>query len=232
MPSSVRVVRQLRHSDHEAYERFTSETRPSIGYLVGPWYHIPWTQQVGASGFRRRGAQFCGRIPVGLARSLDERTTQSTRCAPAREGVRDRKQQLARRGPLAVAWDDNANLVSAERWSCQLAQRQRLSEPRKTRRDRTRRIIFCTTRPALCRASAVIPVVTRKRRRWDRWIQRDVELRNDVLVYSSPPLDRSLWVAGKVTVGSSLRPRRATRTGSSSYAMSRPMVDRLISRKV
>ena len=29
-------------------------------------------------------------------------------------------------------------------------------------------------------------------------VQRNVELRNDVLVYSSAPLERSLWVTGKV----------------------------------
>jgi putative CocE/NonD family hydrolase len=30
-------------------------------------------------------------------------------------------------------------------------------------------------------------------------IQREVELRNDVLIYTSEPLERPLWVAGKVT---------------------------------
>ena len=29
-------------------------------------------------------------------------------------------------------------------------------------------------------------------------IQREVELRNDVLIYTSEPLERPLWVAGKV----------------------------------
>ena len=35
----------------DAYERFTSETAAEHRLLVGPWYHIPWTQQVGAVDF-------------------------------------------------------------------------------------------------------------------------------------------------------------------------------------
>ena len=35
----------------EAYERFTAETSAEHRLLVGPWYHIPWTQQVGAIDF-------------------------------------------------------------------------------------------------------------------------------------------------------------------------------------
>ena len=115
------------------------------------------------------------------------------------QSVRNWKQQLARRGSLAITWNDNADLVSAKRRPREFAQRQRLYEPRKTsaRANLADYFFYDPAGPvqSLGGHSCCYPQSTPM----GPMIQRDVELRNDVLVYSSEPLERPLWVAGNVT---------------------------------
>jgi hypothetical protein len=181
----------------QAYERFSSETRFEHRLLVGPWYHIPWTQQVGAVDFGDAARNFVDEYQLAW---LDAWTKGRREALDALPRVRvfvtgSNSWHDADRWPLAGTASQTWYLRSAGRANS-LSGNGFLSLD-KPETELADYFFYDPAGPVqslgghsccLPQASPMGPMV-----------QRDVELRNDVLVYSSAPLDRPLWVAGKVT---------------------------------
>ena len=79
----------------DAYERFTTETNADHRLLVGPWYHIPWTQQVGAVDFGDDARNFVDEYQLAWLDFWTKGQTRRSRRSTASTGVRDRQQRLA-----------------------------------------------------------------------------------------------------------------------------------------
>ena len=129
---------------------------------------------------------------------MDQGTPRGARRDTARAGVRNRKQQLARCGELAVTG------VTTQSWYLRSGGRANslsgngfvsLEKPRES--EPADYYFYDPAAPvqSLGGHSCCYPQATPM----GPIIQRDVELRNDVLVYSRKPLEQPLWVAGTVT---------------------------------
>ena len=130
------------HRPLNAYERFTTETNADHRLLVGPWYHIPWTQQVGAVDFGDDARNFVDEYQLAW---LDFWTKGRHGALDALPRVRvfvtgSNIWHDAERWPLP--WDKKSDLVSAKQRACQFAERQRHLYSRTTRRERAGGLLF------------------------------------------------------------------------------------------
>jgi putative CocE/NonD family hydrolase len=182
----------------DAYRRFTSETRAEHRLLIGPWYHIPWTQQVGVVDFG------------DAARNV----VDEYQLAWFDAWTKGRREALDAIPPVRVfvtgsnSWHDAESWplpgVTTQSWYLRSGGRANslngngfvsLEKPRES--EPADYFFYDPAAPvqSLGGHSCCYPQATPM----GPSIQRDVELRNDVLVYSSEPLEQPVWVAGTVT---------------------------------
>ena len=182
----------------QAYERFSSETRSEHRLLVGPWYHIPWTQQVGAVDFGDAARNFVDEYQLAW---LDAWTKGRREALDALPRVRvfvtgSNSWHDADRWPLPGTTTQTWNLRSAGRANS-LSGNGVLSLDKPGENELSDYFFYDPGGPVQsigghsCCYPQAAPMGPMD--------QRDVELRNDVLVYSSAPLERPVWVAGTVT---------------------------------
>jgi uncharacterized protein len=180
-----------------AYERFTSETSSEHRLLVGPWYHIPWSQQVGAVDFGDAARNLVDEYQLAW---LDAWTKGRREALDALPRVRlfvtgSNSWHDADRWPLPG--------VTAQTWYLRSAGRANslsgdgvLSPDKPGAVELADYFFYNPTAPVQsigghsCCYPQAAPMGPMD--------QRDVEIRNDVLIYSSPPLERSVWVVGPV----------------------------------
>jgi uncharacterized protein len=180
-----------------AYERFTSETSSEHRLLVGPWYHIPWSQQVGAVDFGDAARNMVDEYQLAW---LDAWTKGRREALDALPRVRlfvtgSNSWHDADRWPLPG--------VTAQTWYLRSAGRANslsgdgvLSPDKPGVVELADYFFYNPTAPVQsigghsCCYPQAAPMGPMD--------QRDVEIRNDVLIYSSPPLERSVWVVGPV----------------------------------
>ena len=182
----------------EAYERFTAETSGEHRLLVGPWYHIPWTQQVGAIDFGDAARNFVDEYQLAWLEAWTKGRRKALEALPlVRVFVTGSNSwhdgdSWPLRGTASQTWHlrsgGRANSLSGNGFLS-------LEKPGET--ELSDYFLYDPAGPvqSLGGHSCCFPQASPM----GPMIQRDVELRNDVLVYSSPPLDRPIWVAGKVT---------------------------------
>ena len=182
----------------EAYERFTAETSGEHRLLVGPWYHIPWTQQVGAIDFGDAARNFVDEYQLAWLEAWTKGRRKALEALPrVRVFVTGSNSwhdgdRWPLRGTASQTWHlrsgGRANSLSGNGFLS-------LEKPGET--ELSDYFLYDPAGPvqSLGGHSCCFPQASPM----GPMIQRDVELRNDVLVYSSPPLDRPIWVAGKVT---------------------------------
>ena len=180
----------------ECYEVFTAAGRAEHRLLVGPWYHIPWTQKVGAIDYGWEARNFVDDYQIAW---FDAQL----------KGDRTRLDSL----PMVRLFVTGANEwrdydswplpgTMAEKWYCHSGGRANslsgdgsLSREAPDDEDAD----FFIYGPAvpvesLGGHSCCLP----DRAPMGPADQRPVEYRNDVLVYSSSPLDTPVFIAGKV----------------------------------
>jgi uncharacterized protein len=180
-----------------AYARFTSETSSEHRLLVGPWYHIPWSQQVGAVDFGDAARNMVDEYQLAW---LDAWTKGRREALDALPRVRlfvtgSNSWHDADRWPLPG--------VTAQTWYLRSAGRANslsgdgvLSPDKPDAVELADYFFYNPTAPVQsigghsCCYPQAAPMGPMD--------QRDVEIRNDVLIYSSSPLERSLWVVGPV----------------------------------
>ena len=182
----------------EAYERFMAETSGEHRLLIGPWYHIPWTQQVGAIDFGDAARNFVDEYQLAWLEAWTKGRRKALEALPrVRVFVTGSNSwhdgdSWPLRGTASQTWHlrsgGRANSLSGNGFLS-------LEKPGET--ELSDYFLYDPAGPvqSLGGHSCCFPQASPM----GPMIQRDVELRNDVLVYSSPPLDRPIWVAGKVT---------------------------------
>ena len=180
-----------------AYEALSAAGRAEHRLLVGPWYHIPWTQQVGAVDF---GSEAKNAVSVYERAWFDAWLKDDRRGLEALPPVRvfvtgENRWHDADAWPLAG--------VSGQRWYLHSAGRANsLSGNGTLDRDAPGDeppdfFVYnpFDPVPSLGGHSCCIPATAPM----GPMDQRPVEYRNDVLVYSSAPLEAPLFAAGFVT---------------------------------
>jgi putative CocE/NonD family hydrolase len=180
-----------------AYERFTTETEAEHRLLVGPWYHIPWTQQVGAVDFGDAARNIVDEYQLAW---FDAWTKGSRAKLDAFPRVKvfvtgSNTWHDADRWPLpgvtAQTW-----YVRSEGRANSLSGNGTLSLNKPAAIEPADYFFYNPTAPVQsigghsCCYPDAAPMGPLD--------QRGVEVRNDVLIYSSQPLERSIWVAGTV----------------------------------
>jgi uncharacterized protein len=182
----------------DAYQRFKSETRAEHRLLVGPWYHIPWSQQVGPVDFGDAARNFVDEYQLAWfdAWAKGRRSAIET-MSPVRVFVTGSNSwHDADRWPLpgttTQTWylrsNGRANSLSGNGFVS-------LDKPRENEPADYFFYDPAGPVPSLGGHSCCYPQSTPM----GPMVQREVESRNDVLVFSSAPLERPLWVAGNVT---------------------------------
>ena len=180
-----------------AYEALSAAGTAEHRLIVGPWYHIPWTQQVGAIDF---GDEAKNAVSVYERAWFDAWLKDDRSALEALPPVRlfvtgENRWHDADAWPLAGA--------ASERWYLHSGGRANsLSGDGTLGRDAPGDeppdfFIYnpFDPVPSLGGHSCCLPATAPM----GPMDQRPVEYRNDVLVYSSAPLDASLFAAGFVT---------------------------------
>jgi len=181
----------------DAYERFTTGTNADHRLLVGPWYHIPWTQQVGAVDFGGDARNFVDEYQLAW---LDFWTKGQRGALDALPRVRvfvtgSNVWHDAEHWPLPATKNQTWFLRSEGRANSLSGNGTLTREPPNTN-ELADYYFYDPTNPvqSLGGHSCCYPQAAPM----GPMVQREVELRNDVLIYTSEPLERPLWVAGKV----------------------------------
>ena len=180
----------------ESYEALSAEGRAEHRLLVGPWYHIPWTRQVGAIDF---GDEAKNTVSAYERAWFDARLKGDRAALDALPPVRvfvtgENRWHDADAWPLVG--------LTAERWFLHSGGRANsLSGDGALGRgapgDEPPDFFVYNPLdpvPSLGGHSCCLPATAPM----GPMDQRPVEHRNDVLVYSSPPLDAPLFAAGFV----------------------------------
>ena len=180
----------------ENYEAFSAADRAEHRLLIGPWYHIPWTQQVGAIDYGWEARNFVDDYQIawfdaqlkGDRSKLDALPAVRLFVTGANEWRDYDAWPLA--GTSAEPWylhsDGRANSLSGDG----AVSRQVPGE------EGADFFIYSPEAPveSIGGHSCCLP----DRAPMGPADQRPVEYRNDVLVYSSAPLDAPLFIAGYV----------------------------------
>jgi putative CocE/NonD family hydrolase len=181
----------------ESYERFAELGRAEHRLLIGPWYHIPWTQQVGCIDFGQDARNIVDEAQLAwFEAQLKGNRAALERMAPVRLFVTGANRWIEPpRWPIPGARFENLYLHSDGRANS-LSGSGRLSfeAPGEEPPDF---FVYGPDNPVQSAGghSCCLPQNTPM----GPADQRAVELRNDVLVYSSAPLEAPLFVAGKVS---------------------------------
>ena len=181
----------------ESYETLSAAQKAEHRLLVGPWYHIPWTQQVGCIDFGNAARNFVDDYQIawldaqlkGDRSKLDVLPMVRLFVTGANEWRDYESWPLA--GTTAQSWylhsGGRANSLSGDgALSCQT--------PGEEHADF---FIYGPEAPveSLGGHSCCLP----DRAPMGPTDQRQVEYRNDVLVYTSEALQQPLFIAGKVS---------------------------------
>lgn len=182
----------------DAYQRFKSATAADHRLLVGPWYHIPWSQQVASVDFGDAARNFVDEYQLAWFDAWTKgQRSAIEKIPPVRVFVTgSNKWHDADRWPLpgttTQTWylrsDGRANSLSGNGF---------LSRDKPNENEPSDYFFYDPAGPvqSLGGHSCCYPQSTPM----GPMLQREVELRNDVLVFSSDPLERPLWVSGNVT---------------------------------
>ena len=180
----------------ESYETLSTAARAEHRLLVGPWYHIPWTQQVGAIDYGWEARNFVDDYQIawfdaqlkGDRSKLDALPMVRIFVTGANEWRDYDAWPLA--GTSAEPWylhsGGRANSLSGDGSLSRQAPGEEGADF----------FIYGPEGPveSLGGHSCCLP----DRAPMGPEDQRQVEYRNDVLVYSSAPLEAPLFIAGKV----------------------------------
>ena len=156
--------------------------------LAGPWVHIPWGDRIGAADFGPEALHRYGRDSAALVRSLAERFRRRSQGEPHVSPLRARGKSLARSGKFSARRRNTPSFCTA------MAGRIRAKEmarfPRQARAPTNRATFLCTILKC--------PLSRREGRppRAANSIRPRLELGNNLLVYSTEPLEKPLWVFG------------------------------------
>ena len=168
--------------------------------VVGPWIHLPWQQKVGEVDF---GPDAANPIDELQLRWFDywlkgKSNGVSRRAGSAR--VRDGRQQVAHGRGLADSGHSVHGVLLAQPWCRQYSLRQRLAQPpQKPSADESPdRYRYDPANPVpskgghSCCTADTAPV--------GPFDQAEIQNRADVLVYTTPPLEKAVEVTGPITV--------------------------------
>lgn len=181
----------------EAYERFVALGRADHRLFVGPWYHIPWTQQVGCIDFGDDAKNLVDEVQLAwLDAHLKGKREALERIPPVRIFVTgENRWRDSACWPLPGTQSASLYLHSQGRANSlsgngTLSWQAPGTEPPDF-------YVYGPEAPVQSAGghSCCMPQNTPM----GPADQAGVELRNDVLVYTSTPLDQPLFVAGKVT---------------------------------
>jgi len=180
----------------ESYERFVELGRADHRLLVGPWYHIPWTQQVGCIDYGEDAKNVVDEVQLAW---LDAQLKGKKKALEAIPPVRlfitgENRWRDFPRWPLPGTRSENLYLHSEGRANS-LSGNGTLSfeAPSDEPPDF---YVYGPDNPVQSAGghSCCMPQNTPM----GPADQKGVELRNDVLVYTSEPMDKPLFLAGKV----------------------------------
>ena len=180
----------------ESYEALSAAAQAEHRLLVGPWYHIPWTQQVGAIDYGWEARNFVDDYQIAWFDAQLKGDRSKLDALPMVRifvtGANEWRDYDA--WPLAGTSAENWYLHSSGRANS-LSGDGSLS-PQVPGEEGADFFIYGPEGPvqSLGGHSCCLP----DRAPMGPEDQRQVEYRNDVLVYSSMPLETSLFVAGKV----------------------------------
>ena len=180
----------------EIYEAFSAAAQAEHRLLVGPWYHIPWTQQVGAIDYGWEARNFVDDYQIAWFDAQLKGDRSKLDALPMVRifvtGANEWRDYDA--WPLAGTSAENWYLHSSGRANS-LSGDGSLS-PQVPGEEGADFFIYGPEGPvqSLGGHSCCLP----DRAPMGPEDQRQVEYRNDVLVYSSMPLETSLFIAGKV----------------------------------
>ena len=199
-----------------AYEALSTAGRAEHRLLVGPWYHIPWTQQVGAIDF---GDEAKNAVSVYERAWFDAWLKDDRSALDALPPVRvfvtgENRWHDADKWPLAGAGTERWYLHSGGRANSLSGDGALDREPPGDEPPDFFVYNPFDPVPSMGGHSCCLPQVAPM----GPMDQRPVEYRNDVLVYTSPPLDAPCFAAGFVTAGSVRRPAPQIPTSRSSSA--------------
>ena len=154
--------------------------------LAGPWVHIPWGDRIGTADF---GPEALIDTDTILLRWFDHWLKDSGTFdgEAARPPLRARGKSLARSGNFSRR--GGIRPLPAQRGQGKFAQRKWNALHREPRRRRTMRHLCARSRSAGHRARRA----GRRERPFD---QAALEMGNNLLVYSTEPLEKPLWVFG------------------------------------
>lgn len=181
----------------ESYERFAEIGAAEHRLLVGPWYHIPWTQQVGAIDFGDDAKNFVDGYQIAWADAwLKGDRSKLDALPPVRLFVTGENRwrdydAWPPPGISTVSWflhsEGKANSLSGDGTLSRGAPGDEAPDF----------YIYSPDQPVQSAGghSCCLP----QNAPMGPADQRGVELRNDVLVYTSAPLDQPMFVAGPVT---------------------------------
>ena len=182
-----------------AYEALSTAGRAEHRLLVGPWYHIPWTQQVGAIDF---GDEAKNAVSVYERAWFDAWLKDDRSALDALPPVRvfvtgENRWHDADKWPLAGAGTERWYLHSGGRANSLSGDGALDREPPGDEPPDFFVYNPFDPVPSMGGHSCCLPQVAPM----GPMDQRPVEYRNDVLVYTSPPLDAPCFAAGFVTAG-------------------------------
>ena len=180
-----------------AYERFSSETRGEHRLLVGPWFHIPWGQQVGVVDFGEDARNIVDEYQLAWLEAWTKGRRNGLDALPRVKVfvTGSNSWHDADRWPLPATTTQTWYLRSEGRANS-LSGDGCLSLDRPGETELADYFYYDPAAPvqSLGGHSCCYPQAAPM----GPMVQRDVESKNDVLVYSSAPLERPLWVAGTV----------------------------------
>jgi uncharacterized protein len=182
----------------DAYKRFKSETKAEHRLLIGPWYHIPWSQQVGAIDFGDAAGNLVDEYQLAWFDAWTKGQREALEAIP----------------PVRVFVTGSNNWYDSDRWPLpgvaaqtwylrssgranSLSGNGFVTRTKPSEDERADYFFYDPSGPvpSLGGHSCCYPQSTPM----GPSVQREVETRNDVLVYSSEPLEQPLWIAGEVT---------------------------------
>ena len=180
-----------------AYEALSTAGRAEHRLLVGPWYHIPWTQQVGAIDF---GDEAKNAVSVYERAWFDAWLKDDRSALDALPPVRvfvtgENRWHDADKWPLEDAGTERWYLHSGGRANSLSGDGTLDREPPGDEPPDFFIYNPFDPVPSMGGHSCCLPQVAPM----GPMDQRPVEYRNDVLVYTSPPLDAPCFAAGFVT---------------------------------